>query len=393
MLYVYRFRLYPNRKQKEFLNRQIGHCRFVYNQLLEIAINDFKTKGKKWNFYEYKKLLPKLKEQYPFLKEANSQSLQEAVRWLDRAFKNFFKGLSGFPKFKKKKRTNAVVIPQHFKIEGNRVKIPKLKTPIKFKKHREIEGKIKSISIVRTPTGKYYLNVLVDREIKPLPPTDKVVAVDVGLTHFATLSTGEKIENPRYLERTLRRIKRLQRKLSRKVKGSKNYQKLAKRLAKLYEKVKNQRDDFLHKLSKKLIGDNQAVIVEDLGVKELLEKGNLSRQIADASWRRFISFLEYKAKWYGRILIKVNRYFPSSKLCSVCGYKKGDLKLSDRKWKCPKCGTLHDRDINAATNLLKEGLKKLKKMGSPTLRAVGLEQPELTPVERANNSTCAKAQG
>jgi len=406
MLYVYRFRLYPNKEQREFLNRQIGHCRFVYNKILEIAINDFKNNGKKWNFYEYKKLLPKLKEQYPFLKEANSQSLQEAVRWLDRAFKNFFKGLSGFPKFKKKKRTNAVVIPQHFKIEGNRVKIPKLKTPIKFKKHREIEGEIKSISIVRTPTGKYYLNVLVDREIKPLPPTDKVVAIDMGLTHFATLSTGEKIENPRYLERTLRRIKRLQRKLSRKVKGSKNYQKLTKRLAKLYEKVKNQRDDFLHKLSKKLIGDNQAVIVEDLGVKDLLEKGNLSRQIADASWRRFISFLEYKAKWYklygiklipcvalhGRILIKVNRYFPSSKLCSVCGYKKEDLKLSDRKWKCPKCGTLHDRDINAALNLLKEGLKQLKKKGSPTLRAVGLERPELTPVERANNSTCAKAQ-
>jgi putative transposase len=380
MLYVYRFRLYPNKNQKEFLNRQIGHCRFVYNKLLEIAINDFKTNGKKWNFYEYKKLLPKLKEQYPFLKEANSQSLQEAVRWLDRAFKNFFKGLSGFPKFKKKKRTNAVVIPQHFKIGGNKVKIPKLKTPIKFKKHREIEGKIKSISIVRTPTGKYYLNVLVDREIKPLPPTDKVVAVDVGLTHFATLSTGEKIENPKYLERTLRRIKRLQRKLSRKVKGSKNYQKLAQRLAKLYEKVKNQRDDFLHKLSKKLIGDNQAIIVENLSVKELLEKGNLSRQIADASWSRFISFLEYKAKWYklysiklipcfalhGRILIKVNRYFPSSKLCNVCGYKKEDLKLSDRKWECPKCGALHDRDINAALNLLKEGLKQLKKKGSPT---------------------------
>ncbi len=367
MLYIYRFRLYPNKEQREFLNRQIGHCRFVYNKLLEIAINNFKTKSKKWNFYEYKKLLPLLKEQYPFLKEANSQSLQEAVRWLDKAFKNFFKGLSGFPKFKKKKRTNAVVIPQHFKIEGNKVKIPKLKTPIKFKKHREIEGRIKSISIVRTPTGKYYLNVLVDREIKPLPPTDKVVAIDVGLTHFATLSTGERIENPRYLERTLRRIKRLQRKLSRKVKGSKNYQKLAKRLAKLYEKVKNQRDDFLHKLSKKLIGDNQAVIVEDLGVKELLEKGNLSRQIADASWRRFISFLEYKAKWYGRVLIKVNRYFPKFKtLQCVCGYKKEDLTLSDRRWKCPKCGTLHDRDINAAINLLKEGLKQLKKKGSPT---------------------------
>ena len=211
MLYVCRFKLYPMKKQIEFLNRQIGHCRFVYNKILEIAKKSYEKDSKKWNYYEYKKLLPRLKEEYTFLKEANSQSLQEAVKWLDRAFKNFFKGLAKFPKFKSKKRVNSVSIPQHFRIEGNKIKIPKLKTPIKFKKHREIEGKIKSISITKLPSGKFYLNVLVDREVKPLPKTDKVVAIDVGITHFCTLSTGEKIENPRHLLKTERRLKKRKR--------------------------------------------------------------------------------------------------------------------------------------------------------------------------------------
>jgi putative transposase len=381
MLYVYRFRLYPKKEQIEFLNRQIGHCRFVYNKLLEIAKKDYETEGKKWNYYEYKKLLPKLKEEFSFLKEANSQSLQEAVKWLDRAFKNFFKGLAKFPKFKSKKRINSVSIPQRFRIEENKIKIPKLKTPIKFKKHREIEGKIKSVSITELPSGKFYLNILVDREIEPLPETDKVVAIDVGLTHFCTLSTGEKIGNPRNLLKTEEKLKKLQRKLSRKVKGSNRYLKLQRKIAKLHEKVVNQRNDFLHKISKRIIGDNQAVVVEDLNVKGLIQNSKLSKHIADASWRRFISYLEYKAKLYGRKLIKVSPFYPSSKLCCVCGYKNENLKLSDRKWKCPNCGTEHDRDYNATLNLLKEGLKRIK--GSLTLRAVGLERPELTPVESA----------
>ncbi len=381
MLYVYRFRLYPKKEQIEFLNRQIGHCRFVYNKLLEIAKKDYETEGKKWNYYEYKKLLPKLKEEFSFLKEANSQSLQEAVKWLDRAFKNFFKGLAKFPKFKSKKRINSVSIPQHFRIEENKIKIPKLKTPIKFKKHREIEGKIKSVSITELPSGKFYLNILVDREIEPLPETDKVVAIDIGLTHFCTLSTGEKIGNPRNLLKTEEKLKKLQRKLSRKVKGSNRYLKLQRKIAKLHEKVVNQRNYFLHKISKRIIGDNQAVVVEDLNVKGLIQNSKLSKHIADASWRRFISYLEYKAKLYGRKLIKVSPFYPSSKLCCVCGYKNENLKLSDRKWKCPNCGTEHDRDYNATLNLLKEGLKRIK--GSLTLRAVGLERPELTPVESA----------
>ena len=197
--------------------------------------------------------------------------------------KNFFKGLAKFPKFKSKKRVNSVSVPQHFRIEGNRIKIPKLKTPIKFKKQREIEGRIKSVSITKLPSGKFYLNVLVDREIEPLPKTNKVVAIDVGLTHFCTLSTGERVENPRNLLKREKRLKKLQRKLSKKVKGSNKYLKLQSKIAKLLERVVNQRNDFLHKLSKKIIGDNQAVIVEDLNVKGLLKNSNLSKHIADAA--------------------------------------------------------------------------------------------------------------
>ena len=356
MNYVYRFRLYPKKDQVDFLNRQIGHCRFVYNKLLETAKKDYEVQNKKWSYYEYKKLLPKLKEDYPFLKEANSQSLQEAVRWLDTAFKNFFKGEAGFPQFKSKKRSSSISIPQHFTIDSNKVKIPKLKKPLRFIKHREIEGKVKSLSITKTPTGKFYLNVLVDRVIEPLPKTNKVVAIDVGLTAFCTLSTGEKIEKPKHLIQSEEKLKKLQRQLSKKQVGSNRFLKLKRRIAKLHEKIKHQREDFLHKLSKQIVGDNQAVIVENLNVNGMIKNHRLAKHIADASWRKFLSFLEYKSRLYGRRLVKVDTFYPSSKLCSVCGYKNENLTLSDREWICPKCGTKHDRDLNAALNLLKKVL-------------------------------------
>ncbi len=376
MNYIYRFRLYPKKDQIDFLNRQIGHCRFVYNKLLEIAKRDYEESGKSWNYYEYKKLLPKLKEKYPFLKEANSQSLQEAVKWLDRAFKNFFEKRARFPQFKSKRKANSVSIPQHFTIEGNKVKIPKLKKPLRFIKHREIEGEIKSISITKTPTEKFFLNVLVDRKIKPLPKSNNIVAIDVGIETFCTLSNGDKIKKPKHLILSEKKLKKLQRCLSRKEKGSGKYIKLKKRIAKLHEKIKHQREDFLHKLSKQIIGDNQAIVVENLNVKGMLKNHKLAKHIADASWRRFISFLEYKAKLYGRQIVKANAFYPSSKLCSVCGYKNENLTLKDREWTCPVCGTRHDRDLNATINLLKTGLASLN-------QAVGADCPELMPVEGA----------
>jgi len=366
--YVYRFRLYPKKDQIEFLNRQIGHCRFVYNKLLALA-----KEKKDWNYYKYKRLLPELKKEYPFLKEANSQSLQETVKNLHRAFKNFFEGRTKHPKFKKKKHANSISIPQHFTIKDNKIKIPKLSSPIRFIKHREIEGNIKSISITKTPTGKFYLNVLVDRETIKLPSSTNIIALDLGLTHFCTLSDGTKIETPKYLIKAEKRLKRIQRELSKKQKGSKRWKILKRRVAKLHERIKNQRNDFLHKLSRKLIGDNQAIIVESLNIKGMLKNHHLAKHISDSGWSRFISMLDYKAKLYGRKLIQAPPFYPSSKLCSVCGYKNDNLTLSNRYWTCPVCGTKHDRDINAARNLLKIGLA--------TLTAVGADRPKLMPAE------------
>jgi len=372
MNYVYRFRLYPTKEQEKFLKQEAGNIRFVYNYFLALAKDKYQKEKTKWNYYEYKKLLPKLKKEFEFLKLSNSQSLQESLKNLDKAFKSFFKGLADFPKFKKKKKTNSISIPQHFEIIGNRVKIPKLKSLIKFKKHRTIKGKIKSISIAITPSGKYYLNVLVDKTINLLPKTNKIIAIDMGLTDFIVTSENQAVKNPKHFKKLERRLKLWQRKLSRKEKGSNNFKKWSKRVAKLYEKITNAKNDFLHKLSRKLIDENQVIIVENLNIKGLIKNKKLSKHIHQASWYKFINMLEYKANFYGRELIKVDTFFPSSKLCSICGYKNKELKLSDRVWICPICKTKHNRDYNATLNLLKEGLKQ-----------VGMERPDLMPVEVA----------
>ncbi len=365
--YVYRYRLYPNKEQEKFLNIQFGHCRFVYNKLLGISKKEFEEQGIKWNYYEYKKKLPQLKEEYPFLKEANSQSLQESVKNLDRAYKSFFKGEAGFPKFKKKKSRQTVHIPQHFEIERvskkrGLLKIPKLKTKIPIKMHRDIEGQIRIISITKTPDGRYYLNVLTKREIQPLKPTNKTAGIDVGIKEFAIIYDGENIyhiENPKYLQKAEKRLIKLQRQLSRKQKGSKNWEKARQKVARLSSKIVNQRKDFLHKVSAVITKQYDAIVVESLNIKGMIQNKKLSKQIADVSWYEFVRQLEYKARWYGRKIIKADRFYPSSKRCSVCGYKNNQLTLSVRKWQCPVCGTKHDRDENASKNLYHIGLTHL----------------------------------
>ncbi len=379
--YVYRFRLYPNKEQEHFLNIQFGHCRFVYNKLLEISKREFEEQGIKWNYYEYKKKLPQLKEEYPFLKEANSQSLQESVKNLDRAYKNFFKGEAGFPKFKKKKSKQTVHIPQHFVIERvskkrGLLKIPKLKTPIPIKMHRDIEGKIRSISITKIPDGRYYLNVLTRKEIQPLKPTNKTAGIDVGIKEFAIIHDGENtyhIENPKYLQKSEKRLIKLQRQLSRKQKGSKNWEKARQKAAKQHQKIVNQRKDFLHKVSSAITKQYDAIVVESLNIKGMIQNKKLSKQIADVSWYEFMRMLEYKAKWYGKQIIKADRFYASSKTCSVCGYKNNQLTLSVRKWQCPVCKTIHDRDENASKNLYQIGLIHLTggRVGTTRTQACG----------------------
>ena len=362
------------------MGEQLGYCRFVYNFFLERAVNLYKIHNIKFNYYESKKIIPLLKKGFPFLKDCNSQSLQAALKNLDAAFRNFFQHRSKFPNFKKKISSNSISVPQHFTITDSTLLIPKLKLGIKVKFHRRVNETVKSITITRNPSGKYYVNMLVEKTFAPLPITNKVSGMDMGIKSFAVITSGisvysvdcfatlamtaakqstVKIDNPKYLLKSQDKLKKLNRQFAKKTRGSKNKVKFRKRLSVLHEKVGNQRKDFLHKLSSKTVNDSQVIVIEDLNIKGMVKNRHLSKSISDASWGMFAAQLAYKADWYGREILKVNRFYPSSKTCPDCGYIKRDLRLSDRRWTCPVCGTEHDRDDNASINLFLEGLKKV----------------------------------
>ena len=386
--YTYRFRIYPNKEQIAFLKEQTGYNGFVYNFFLERAVNLHKYYDIKFNYYEFKKILPLLKKGFPFLNDANSQSLQASLKDLNTAFHKFFTKQAGFPNFKKKNRYSSIVIPQHFSINGNSLHIPKLKSCIKIKFHRKVYETVKSISISKTTAGKYYVNMLVEKEFYKLPEINKISGIDLGVKDFAIITAGtdktdyktNKEPNNKYLVKSQKRLIKLSRGLDRKrhkktktdkTKPSGNYIKFKNRLSKLHEHTANQRKDFLHRLSLKTVNDSQVIAIEDLNIKGMVKSRRLSKSISDAGWSKFVDMLEYKADWYGRNMFKANRFYPSSKTCSNCGYIKQDLRLQDRQWTCPQCGTHHDRDINASINLFLEGLK------------IGRVSPELTPAEYA----------
>ena len=369
MLQAYKYRMYPSPEQISLLMQHIHACRFVYNYSLEQKIRAYEQDGRKLSCYDLNNRLPALKEEHPWLKEVNSQSLQSANKNLDNAFTRFFREKKGFPKFKSKKNpVQSFQVPQHYRVdfERNRIKLPKL-GEIKTVFHRTFAGKMKYATVSVTSTGKWFVSILVDDgkpEPEPAPLSlDTTLGIDVGLTDFATLSTGEKVENPRYLKKSLQRLKVLQRRVSRKKKGSKNRQKAIQRLARCHEKVANQRNDFLHKLSYRVVSENQAIAVESLNVSGMQKNHKLARSISDASWSTFFTMLEYKCRRYGKTLLKIGRFDPSSKICSKCGYLKQDLALSDREWVCPDCGTHHDRDINAAINIKKFALQDQNLVG------------------------------
>ena len=379
--YIYKFRIYPNKEQITFIDEQFGYNRFVYNFFLERSINLYKNYGIKTNYYSNAVILPLLKKGFPFLLNAISQSLQVSLKNLDTAFRNFFQHRAKFPKFKKKINFNSIVIQQRFKINNNSLFIPKLKTAIKIKFHRKVNETVKSISISKTTSGKYYVNMLVEKEFYALPKINKTSGIDLGLKDFAIITSGDgvnnyssiKINNYKYFIKSQNKLKKLNRQFAKKTKGSKNKIKFRNRLSLLHEKVANQRKDFLHKLSSMTVNDSQVIVIEDLNIKGMVKNRHLSKSITDVSWGMFTKQLKYKADWYGRDVIKVNRFYPSSKTCSKCGYIKQDLKLSDRQWTCPDCKTTHDRDINASINLFLEGLKL----------TIGQELSELTPAEYA----------
>lgn len=362
---AYKFRIYPTKIQVDFLNKQFGAVRFIYNYFLNQRDTQFKETGKSDSYYAQTKALKLMKgqEEFKWLKEINSQTCQQALQCLDAAYLKFFRKETAFPRFKKKKNYQSFCVPQHFKILEKGIIIPKLKSQIKCKFHREIIGEVKSLTISKTPIGKHFVSILVEQENEYKQTSEGKIGIDLGIKDFVTLSDGTKYSFS--VSKKTKKLKKLQHYYSKKQKDSKRKEKLRLRIARIYEKITNSRLDFQHKLSNKLTSEYQTICLESLRVKNMMKNHKLARAIGEASWYSFINMLQYKGKWKGCNIIQIDQFYPSSKTCSVCNWKKEDLKLSERSWICPNCGTEHNRDINAAKNILTYGLS-LKSISSGT---------------------------
>lgn len=360
MKHAVKVRIYPTSEQIEALSKAFGCARWFWNNSLAETNRLYKETGKGLSQQGMNDRLPTLKKEYEWLAEPYSQVLQSVSLNLSRAFINFFEGRSKFPNFKPKHGKQSIQYPQNVKITDEGLKLPKIGiVPVKI--HRTFDGKLKTVTVSLTPSGKYFASLLFD-DGKPEVEKSidgKAVGIDLGLTHFAITSDGSKFDNPRTLKKHSRNLKRKQQKLSRKQKGSNRRKKARRIVARVHEKIANVRKDFLHKLSRKLVNENQVIITENLAVKNMVKNRNLAKAISDASWSEFTRMLSYKAGNEGKTYLEVGRFFPSSKTCSVCLNRMGSLPLDIRSWQCQNCGTKHDRDVNAAINIRDEGLRIL----------------------------------
>jgi putative transposase len=360
MLKAFKYRIYPTSEQSILLAKSFGCARWFYNYTLNLTSETYKQTGKGLSRNEIINLLPSLKKEYEWLTEAPSQALQQAALNLSSAFLNFFEGRAKYPNFKKKRKRQSIRFPQGCKLKDDILRLPKI-GDVHCKVSRQPEGTLKSVTVSVNPSGEYFAACLYD-DGKDLPEKSsegKAIGIDVGLTHYAITSDGTKHGNPKYYRKYEKKLAKRQKQLSRKLKGSNNRHKARIKVAKVHTKIVRCREDFIHKLSRKLVDENQVIVVENLAVRNMVKNHKLAKSISDAGWGDFCTMLKYKSEWEGKTYIEVDRFYPSSKTCNNCLNRVDSLSLDIRSWQCPKCGENHDRDINAAKNIRDEGLRIL----------------------------------
>ena len=358
---AFKYRIYPNREQRILLAKTFGCTRFVYNHYLAKRKDAYEKDGITLSYSACAKDLVSLKKEYEWLKEVDSVALQSSVKNLDTAYINFFRKKAEYPRFKSKKTHRYSYTTKYtngnIELYENKVKLPKIGL-VKIKKTRAPKGRLLSATVSQVPSGKYYVSLCyTDVEEVLFPLTYNETGIDLGIKDFIVLSNGEKVENPKYLKKSIEKLKKLQKQQSRKTKGGRNWIKNRIKIARLHEKIANQRMDFINKLSTRIIREYDIICIEDLKVENMLKNHNLAQSISDVSWSKFTTQLEYKAEWYGKVIKKVDTFYASSQTCHCCGYKNEETKdLNVREWTCPKCHSNHDRDVNASINILMQGI-------------------------------------
>ncbi|WP_022835251.1 RNA-guided endonuclease InsQ/TnpB family protein [Salisaeta longa] len=370
---AYKFRFYPTAEQKAALAEVFGHTRYVWNWALDLRTQSYYDEGKSLTYTATSKRLTAHKKEKEWLRNVSSVALQQKLRDLEQAFQNFFDGRAGYPNFKRKHgKQTARFASNAFTLDGKRLSVSKVPGTLNVRWSRDLSDScnVTSVTLTKDPAGRYFVSLTCTEEKKPLPETDRTVGIDLGITDVVVTSDGFKSGNPKYLEDDLYRLRKAQRRLSRKEKGSQNWKKQKRKVARLHAKIADKRNDFLHKLSRKLVDENQVIALESLNVKGMqrreasavsVQNRSLSRSIADTGWSTLVRYIEYKAEWAGRTVVKIDRWFPSTKRCSACGHVGGTKPLSVRHWQCEECGACHDRDVNAAKNICTVGLAGAQK--------------------------------